>query len=197
MFGAREGRIRIAGRLDEMRGEIIGHVSMHERRAVLQRAFHVHLDRKMLVFDLDQRGRVLGGIAVDCNDHRDGLADVIHVAARQRPLRLRVFHRRMRNEQRHRHVERADIVASIDRGDARIISGGADVDCLDPRTGYRAAQEGGMQRIGQRNVVDKGAFAAQQLRIDIAFNAGAECACRHGRSVRRGREARRRAVPRR
>ncbi len=31
-----------------------------------------------------------------------------------------------------------------------------------------------MQRVGQRNVVDEGAFAAQQLRIDVAFNASAE-----------------------
>ncbi len=32
-----------------------------------------------------------------------------------------------------------------------------------------------MQRIGERDVVDEGAFAAQQLRIDVALNARSEC----------------------
>ncbi len=74
---------------------------------------------RRLVVDLDQRGRVLRGVAVDRDDHRDGLADVVDVAARQRPLGARVLHRGMRNEQRHLAVEDADIVAGIDRGDAR------------------------------------------------------------------------------
>ena len=51
-----------------------------------------------------------------------------------------------------------------------------------------------MQRVGQRNVVDESALSTQQLRIDIPFNASAECTCRHaGLSVTRGPEVRQRA----
>src|SRR5579872_3690320 len=85
----------------------------------------------------------------------------------------------MLNEKRHCRIERADVVASINRRDAWIVSGCANVDFLNPRACNGAAQEGGVQRIDQWNVVDEGAFATQQFWIDIAFNAGAEGACRH------------------
>ena len=121
MLGARKCRIGIARDLDEVRREIIWYVGVNERRAILQRRFQVHFDRQRLEVHLDQSGRILRRVAVDRDDHGDGLPDVINVAARQRPLGLGVLHRRMRNEQRHRHIEWADVVAGIDRGHARIV----------------------------------------------------------------------------
>ena len=187
MLGARKRSIRIARGLDEMRGEIIRHVRVHQRRAVLQRFVQIHLDRQRLEFHIDHCRRIFRGIAVDRDHHGDGLADIKYVAPRQRPLRLRVFHRRMRNEQRHRDVEHSDIAAGIDRGHARVIARCRGIEFDNACARERAAQERGVQHIGQRDVVDERAFAAQQLRVDVALDAGAKCAGRHGGIPRQAR----------
>ena len=179
VLGACKRGVRIARCLDKMGREIVGHVGMNQRRAVLQCLGHVHFDGKRFELHLDQGRSVLGNIAVDRHYHGDGLSDVIDIAARQRPLRLRIFHRRMRNQKWHWRVERADIVAGIDRRDTGMVAGRRDVERLDAGARQRTAQECCVQCTDQRNVVNKSALAAQQLRIDIAFDAGAECACRH------------------
>jgi hypothetical protein len=76
-----------------------------------------------------------------------------------------------------------DVVTAVNRGHARVLPRGGQVDLLDPGARNRAAQEGGVQRIRQGNIVDECPFAAQKFRIDISLDPGAECACRHLRSV--------------
>src|SRR5579862_92490 len=162
-----------------MRSQIIRHVGMNEGRTILQRLFEVYLHRQGFEVDFDQRRRILCGVAVDGDHHGDGLPDIMDIATRQRPLRLRIAHRWMGDEQRHRHVEWADVVAGIDRSHPRIIASRGYVDFFDTSARHVAAQKRRVQRVGQRNVVDIGALAAQQLRIDIAFDTGAECSSRH------------------
>ena len=146
MLGAREGVVGTAGNLNEMSGDVVRHVGMDERRPVRDRFLEVDRHRQRLVLDGNKRGRVLRRIAVDRDHHRDRLADVVHVVARQRPLRVRILHRLMRDQQRHRDVEVADIVAGVDRDDTRMLAGRADVDRLDARACVAAAHERRVQR---------------------------------------------------
>ena len=198
VLGLRKGLIRMAGNLHEVSGDVVRHIGMNERSAVEHGLLEVDLDREGLIVDLDQRGGVLGRVAVDRDHHRDGLADVMDVAARERPLRARLFHRRMRDEQRHLDVEIADVLAGVHGDDARVLLGGARIDRANSRACKGAARKGGMQRMGQGNIVDERAFAAQELGIDIAFDARAEHPGRHVMSpIRPGRAARLRGERRR
>ncbi len=179
VFGLSEGGIRIAAGLNEMGGKIVRHLRVHKRGAILQGLLDVHLDEEWLIRHIDKSGAILGGIAVNRNNHGDGLADIVHIAARQRSLRLRISHRGMRDQQRHFRVKRTDIVAGIDRHHAGMVLRRRYVNGRDARPCMRAAQEGNMQRVGERNIVDEGpsprsslgsilrSMRAPKLRVDM------------------------------
>ena len=85
----------------------------------------------------------------------------------------------MRDEQRHLAVDDADVVGRIDGDHAGMGPGGADVEARDPRPGIGAAHERDVERVGERDVVDEGALAAEQSRVDCPLDPRSECARGH------------------
>ena len=73
---------------------------VQQRRAVFQRLFRIDHERQRLVFDIDELQRVFGLIAALRDDTDDRLADIAHLAARQRQERCRVvvLHARGRDQ---------------------------------------------------------------------------------------------------
>ena len=97
----------------------------------------------------------------------------------QRALGARLGARRVGNEQRHKNIKSAEIVAGIDGGDAVHLAGGLAIDRADMGARKGAAHERHMQRTFERNVVDEAAFAAHQLGIGKALHAFSEHGGRH------------------
>ncbi len=179
MLGLRENLLGLAGDLDEISRDIAGMGVVDERRTGLHRLLDVDLDGAGFVLDLDQRGRVFRGVAVARHHHHHGLADIVDVALGERPLRARVLHRRMRDEERHLAIEDADVLAGVDGDDAGMGAGRGSVDRRDLRPCIGAPDERCVERAGERDVVDEGALAAEQRRVDGPLDPRSEGARRH------------------
>ncbi len=63
------------------------------------------------------------------------------------------------------------VLAGQDRHDARKSRGGADIDREDARMSVRAPEHGGMQHIGQVDIVDVASLPGEQARIFHALDA--------------------------
>ena len=136
-----------------------------------------------LEVDGHRGGGILREVAVVRDHHRDGLADIADLVARQRELRARRPDRRIGHQHRDlagRHARR-----QIVGGEHRVHAGHRErrdgVDRADPGMGVRAAHEAGVQRAGKLDVVDEAAAPGEQRRIFEARDAGAEMFRAHGR----------------
>ncbi len=138
-----------------------------QRRAASERSVIVRHRIECVVVDVDQLCRILGDIAVARHYAGDRVAAKPHLVLRQRrhPGRQQALDRR-------RHFERGgplvDLVAGYhcDHAGQRFCRGQVETD--DARMGVRRAHEAGVQRARHRDVVDKGAGAAQQAEILLA-----------------------------
>ena len=74
--GLREGRVRVAEDDVAAGHDVVAPVGLDERRARLHRLLRVAADGQLLVVDLDQVERRVGGEPVLGDDRRDRLADV-------------------------------------------------------------------------------------------------------------------------
>ena len=157
---------------------------MYARRIVCDRLFQVHLDRQGVVVDVDQADRILGDVAVDRHHHRDALADVEHVVAGERALRLGMGEVGSRYQQRQWRIESADIVAGIHLDHTVERFRGAGIDRADFRPGDHAAGERRVQRAWEVDIVDEATLAAQEGGICVACDWFAELARRHVRGLR-------------
>ena len=169
----------VADRLPEPRGAVLGHVGVHARRAGRERGRQVGHDRKRLVLDLDQRGRVLGEVAIGRDDECDELAHVSDLVGREWPLRARVSQRGMRDQQRRRLVPLTQVGRGEHQADAGRAAGGGRVDPNDPRVGVAAPQRRPVEHARRVHVVHEAPEALQQPRILVARNARADRACAH------------------
>ncbi len=98
--GARRRVVALA--LDRVSGQVRLEVIVHQRRAGLKRRFEVDHRVERVGVEHHVGGGVLGQVATVGHHHRDRLADVAHLAARERHLRARVkddaFDRRRRHQ---------------------------------------------------------------------------------------------------
>jgi hypothetical protein len=177
--GLGERGVRVAGGLDEVACDVAGHVGVDQRGALRGGLLHVDEDGQRVVVGQDQLDRVLRDVAVGRDDHRDGLADVADLAARERQLGTRVRHGGMGDQQRQRPVERPQVVRREDRDDAGMRLGSGHVEARDARVRHRRAQERDVERPRVVDVVEVGRLATEDPRILVALDALAEGPDRH------------------
>jgi len=137
---------------------------VQQRRIRPDRGFRIDHDRQRLEIDLDQFERVFGEIAA-LGHHRDHrLADIAHLALRQRNQRRGVIVRHARCGE-----QRFDAAFEIGAGKHRHHAGRRArrraLDRQDTRMRMVAAAEGDMQHARRRPVVDVAAVAGQEARV--------------------------------
>ena len=157
---------------------------MDQGRRCRERLFEIDHRRQGIDVDDDVGERVLGEMAALRHHHRQGLADMAHLVLGERHLGAQVEgdagDRRRRHQQRPGLPVVAEIVGGIDGDDAGALARGGDVDPADASMGDRAAQERHMHHAREHDVVDEQRPAAQQPRILVALDRGAEISRRHG-----------------
>ncbi len=175
-----EAAVGIADALREAGGAIFRDIGVHPRSARDQRRLHVGDDGQGLVLDGDQVDGVLGDVAVLRHHERDGLANEAHLVLRQRPLGTRVGQVRMRDQERPRLVQ----IAEVGRGDHEMHAGdgpgAGGVDGANPGVGVRAPETRRVEDAGRAHVVDKGREAAEKPRILVPHDSRADHPRGHG-----------------
>ena len=162
--GARQRGLRVADGLAEARGAIVGHVGVHPRCPGRERARQLGHDRQGLVLHLDERHRV-------GDDEGHHLADVAHLVDGERPLGACVRQGRVRDQQRRRLIQLAELDRRQHETDAGHAPSGGRVDPRDPRVGVRAPERCRVERSGRIHVVDEAAETLQEPRILVARDA--------------------------
>jgi hypothetical protein len=147
---------------------------VHER-LVPQRLLDVDDDRQRLVLDVHLLRRVDDRVLVHADDHRDPLADVADLAARQRPaLGRRDLHAGRRPRHRQRRQQVGHVLADVDRPDTAVRQRSRGVDRDDPRVCLGRAHDRGVQHAVQGDVVDVLRAAADQARVLLAAQRAAD-----------------------
>ena len=168
----RQGRLGIAS--DELpRRDDVGAGLLMEQRAILESRFRVRHVRQRVQIQGDQAGGVFGEIAVFRDHRHDRLADIAHLAARQRhEIGGAVV----------RHIgSRADrarncvyVLGDKDAQNAGRLPGFRDIDPPDTGMGPVAPAEGHMDGSVDLAVVHILAPAGQQTRIFAPLHPGAD-----------------------
>ena len=183
--GLGEGGVEVAPRVEARPHEVpVGVVVEHRRVGVLRLA-RVDERRQRLVVDLDELGRVARELARLGDDRDDRLADVAHLADREREV-LDVRARRARDLEE-RIGERRDLLAGQRPVDAVDRLGRRDVDARDVRVRVRAAHEVEVAHPVPLDVVDEDALALQEALVLLALDALAAPALLHLDRCRRER----------
>ena len=193
MLGFGKGGVRIAVAKSPFADHIRADRRMEQRRIRLGRRLGIHDRRQRPVFDHNLLKRVLGGMTVARQHHRNRLADVTHPVHREAPL----LHCRL-DRDGERSAPAAGILAGDDAIDARQSQRAGDVHRQDLGMGVRRAQDRSVQRIGaNRQIVAKAPVAPQQIGVFEAANGapGIGGLVRHAVPVHR--VARRHRQPRR
>ena len=163
---------------------------MQERRSGTHGLFRVNDGGQRFVVDSEEFERVLGEVAVFGDDAHDRLADIAHLATRERQDRCGVImgHARGRDQR----LDRAgQILGGENRDDARGRARRGSVDRANARMRLVAPAEGDVQRAHHLPVIGEGAVAGQQARVLGPFDARAD-ELRPGVDVRRVIHRRRR-----
>ena len=168
--GAGEGAGGVAVAVVQGVGEV--GLEVEDRGVGLQRALGVHHRGQRRVVDLQERHQVLGVVAVLGHDHRDRLAHVAHLVPGQDRL-----------QERQRGLLGVDAdelghVLEVGGGEhghaARVGQQRRGVDAADLGVRVRAAHDGRVQHPVELDVGDVLAPAAQQPRVLLALQRGAE-----------------------
>ena len=162
--GPREPARRIAGAEPLVRDEVAGQALIDARRIRRERALDARYRRQRLVDHLDARSGVLGEVAVGRHDAGDGIADEAHLVDRQRAAldRQQALDRR---RQPQRRCPLRNLTSGDDRMHAAETARVIAVDRDNARMGVRRAQEVGMQRARDRDVVEEAAAAGEEAAV--------------------------------
>jgi hypothetical protein len=126
------------------------------------------LDRRQrLPRDVDERARILGGVAAFGHDDRDRLADEAGVVTCQEREVL-AGERRVRRHDRQRARRLTEIGERHHADHAGSLQRAGGVDRDDTGVGVRATDDGGVQHAGQRDVADVAPAALHETRILLA-----------------------------
>jgi len=159
-IGSREVGGDVAERERLLEGEIARQRIVELDRARLHRLERIGDHRQGLVLDVDQRHRVLGGVAVDGGHRRHRLPDEPDLVHRQAVLYDRLG---AEGGQRVRHLFR--VLAGGHGKHAGQRAGPARVDARDARVGMRAPEDGGVEHAGKLHIVGVGGAAGEELRV--------------------------------
>ena len=190
VLGLGEGRIRarLVAELPVVE-LVVGRLVMDCRRAGLAGGSHVRDRGQNLVVDVDHLGRVarLGERIGD--DDGDVIADIAHLALRERGVGAGAHRRAVLVEDRPAADQAADlvgrdVVAGEDRDDARRRRGVLKVDRLDLRVRMRRTQKIGVGLARTIDVVDVAALARDEAEIFLSAHGGADALIGHDASSR-------------
>ena len=174
-----ERRIGLAVADGEFGGDIVLAAFMRHRRAGLERVPEVAGRRQRFVVDVHRFGRILGDVAVVGDHQGHGLADEMHRIGGQNMLGYRITDRRIGHQQRHRRLQR---LRQVRMGEHRMHAGHFErrcrVDAGDPRMRKGAADDRGLQRARQVNIVDEFSLAGEERGVLEPWNRAADPA--HG-----------------
>ena len=169
VVGLGERGVDVAPLPDAGVGQVPAALLVEHGRAVLERLARVDDDVERLVLDLDELGGVARELARLGDDRHDRLADVAHLADRERvvpdaPARLG-------GDLEERVGEDRDLVAGQRPVDAGERERGADVDRLDPRVRVRRAHEVEVAHPVPLDVVEEDALALDEPPVLLARDA--------------------------
>jgi hypothetical protein len=181
----REHCIDIAEAPAQRGGAIVRRVLVHLGRIAVERGAEIRQNRQRLVIDRDELAGILGGGAVLGDDHHDCFAHIMRGRGRKHMLGAVLLDQRRRREQRHRPLGRVEIARGEHRDDARKRCSRTRLDRLDTRVSVGRAHERGLQRVGQRDVVEIAAAAGEEIGILDARHPCAEIARAHCHAFRR------------
>ncbi len=167
--GLGEGGVEVAPGVETRPHEVPAGVVVEHGRLGFLRLAGVDDRRQRLVVDLDELGGVARELARLGHDGHDRLADVAHLADREREvLDVRAGHARDLEE---RIRERRDLLAGQRPVDAVDRLGRRDVDAGDVRVRVRAAHEVEVAHSVPLDVVDEDALALQETLVLLAPDA--------------------------
>ena len=193
-IGGGEGALDIAGVVGGAAGDVGICVVMDQRRARL--CCRHEIDRRLLghIVDLDQVERVLGEIAAVRHHQGHRLADEADLPRRERLMSPGMDEAGVLVEQRHGRVGGVQVLVGDHGVDAREPECGARIDARKAGPGVRAAEHGGVQHVGQVNVVDEARAPGEQPRVLAPLDRLTDQPRGHGSSPRRIAAARRTAA---
>ncbi len=161
MRGARERGFRVAVAERAVARDVAAQPFVQHGAVGLQRIGGPQREGQRLVLDFDQLQRVLGEVAVRRNHHRHRLADIAHLADRDRPALDVGPHACKQRRTKVRHILGRD-----HRRDALRGARGTRIDGTDHGMRMRRAQHGGVQRARRhRNVIDVAPAPGQQRSV--------------------------------
>ena len=164
----------VGPRVCEIPADVVRPVHVRLRAALLERLLEVHHRWQILVFDLDQVGRV-GRLALGLGEHSgDDLALIgDFFLGDRKSLRDKFLLGDKGRRGRMRPGEQAlEVARRVDADHARSFACVCDVDALDARVREGAAHEMGVCRALPREVVDVVPMASDETRIFAAVDLG-------------------------
>ena len=163
--GGGEGGLDVSALVGGAASDVGIGVVVDQRRARLRRRNEI--DRRHIghIVDLDQFQRVLGEIAAVGDHQRHRLAGEARLAGCQRLMGARMDEAGVLVEQRHGRVGRAQVLVGDQRMHAGERERGGGIDERKSGLGVGAAQHGGVQHVGQADVVDEARAPGEQARI--------------------------------
>ena len=171
-----EGGVGVAEILHEPGDHIVGAFGPGGRRAVGKRGGQVDHRGQRLVVDDDMFGGVFGEGAAVRDNHRNRLAHMANLVARQDGLLDGLTDRRIRHlaGDMVRRPMRREVVMGVGRVYARQVLRRRRVDRQNAGMRIGAAHEMGMQHVGIVDVVGEPGRTPQQCRVFHAFDALSE-----------------------
>ena len=169
LVGLGERSVEVAPLVGAFPHQVPAGVLVDRGRAGIERVARIRDRRDRLVLDLDELRRVARELARLGDDGDDRLADVAHLAHRERKvLQVRSGHRRDLEE---RIGQRGDLLAGQRPVDAGDLLGLRDVDRRDVRMRVRRAHEVDVAHAVALDVVDEDALALDEPPVLLARDA--------------------------
>ncbi len=157
------GEHRLAGLAELSLGDEVGDALEQRRGGRVEGRCRVDHGLERLEVDLDQRGGVLGEVAVVGDDEGDGVADVADPPLAQRPPPHRLRHRCPRGR---RHVaDGREVRGGVGPSDARRRARRVEADAEQPPVRRPAAHEGRVAATWPLDVADEAGLAPQQREV--------------------------------
>ena len=169
MVGLGERRVDVAPFPDAGVGHVPAALLVEHGRAVLERRARVDDDVERVVVDLDELGGVARELARLGDDRDDGLADVAHLADRERVVPDLAA--RVGGDLEERVGEDRDLVAGQRPVHARLLERRADVDRDDARMRVRRAHEVDVAHPVPLDVVEEDALTLDEAAVLLARDA--------------------------
>ncbi len=163
--------------------QVVRHFVMQLRCARFQRFFSIHHDWQWVVVHLDGRQRIIRLVACFGHHSRHRIAGVAHTIGGENITGAghakgmggeMALHPARNPDAGEGHHLVLDVSPGQHAHHAGHLQRGAGVNTLDARMRILAAQNGHMEHAGQREVRSEFGFAAQHLRIFLAFEACAQ-----------------------